>query len=93
MHQNYEDGDYPSLPDPDSWDKNEGDPDLFLDELNRTRQSPKRPMVQMARDALAYHDHLQNQETGQYISKDDILNLRIDLETTGSVQEFLWATK
>lgn len=37
---------------------------------------------------LAQHEHSRNQEAGSFIQKDDILNLRISLETM-SVDEFL----
>ena len=39
-------------------------------------------------EQLAVAEHYSNQESGRFIEKDDILNLRITLETT-TVDQFL----
>jgi hypothetical protein len=39
--------------------------------------------------ALARSETVLNQERGRYITKDDLLNLKIDLETCKDVNEFI----
>ena len=45
--------------------------------------------VAMERSALILAEHEVNQERGRYITKDDILNLRIDLGTCKDVNDFI----
>lgn len=41
------------------------------------------------KNILFHHEHLQNQKVGKLITKDDIINLVILLNTTNSIDEFL----
>ena len=43
----------------------------------------------MTWNILTYHEHLQNQKTGNFITKNDIIDLKIILNISKSVDEFL----